>query len=47
MNLHFKKEDLHEKQEFSALTTSLEWTALDCVMTKSQYQRFSAEKILR
>ena len=44
MKLHFEEEDLSEKQESSALTSNLEGTALNCVMTKKQYQRDTAEK---
>ena len=46
MKLHFEEEDLSERQECSALTSNLEATALNCVMTKKQYQRDTAEKIL-
>ena len=45
MNLHFKEENLTERQKCSALTSNLERTALNCVMTKKQYQRDTAEKI--
>ena len=45
MKLHFEEEDLSERQEFSALTSNLEGAALNCVMTKKQYQRDTAEKI--
>ena len=45
MKLHFEEEDLSERQECSALTSNLEWTALNCVMAKKQYQRDTAEKI--
>ena len=45
MKLHFKEEDLTERQECSALTSNLEETALNCVMAKKQYQRDTAEKI--
>ena len=43
--LHFEEEDLSERQECSALTSNLEWTALNCVMARKQYQRDTAEKI--
>ena len=46
MKLHFEEEDLSERQECSALTSTLEGTALNCVMAKKQYQRDTAEKIL-
>ena len=45
MKLHFEEEGLSERQECSALTSNLEGTALNCVMTKKQYQRDTAEKI--
>ena len=45
MKLHFEEEDLSERQECSALTSNLEGTALNCVMTKKQYQQDTAEKI--
>ena len=45
MKLHFEEEDLSEKQECSALTSNLEWTALNCVMARKQYQRDTVEKI--
>ena len=45
MKLHFEEEDLSERQECSALTSNLEGTALNCVMTKKQYQRDTAENI--
>ena len=45
MKLHFEEEDLSERQECSALTSNLEWTALNCVMARKQYQRDTAEKI--
>ena len=45
MKLHFKEEDLSERQECSALTSNLEDTALNCVMVEKQYQRDTAEKI--
>ena len=45
MKLHFEVEDLSERQEFSALTSNLDGTALNCVMAKKQYQRDTAEKI--
>ena len=45
MKLHFEEKDLLERQEWSALTSNLEGTALNCVMAKKQYQRDTAEKI--
>ena len=45
MKLHFKEEDLTERQKCSALTSNLEGTALNCVMAKKQYQRDTTEKI--
>ena len=45
MKLHFKEEDLTERQKCSALASNLEGTALNCVMAKKQYQRDTAEKI--
>ena len=45
MKLHFEEEDLSERQECSELTSNLEGTALNCVMSKKQYQRDTAEKI--
>ena len=45
MKLHFEEEDLSERQECSVLTSNLEGTALNCVMTKKQYQRDTADKI--
>ena len=45
MKLHFEEEDFSERQKFSALTSNLEGTALNCVMAKKQYQRDTAEKI--
>ena len=45
MKLHFEEEDLSERQECSALTSSLEGTALNCVLAKMQHQRDIAEKI--
>ena len=47
MKLHFEEEDLSERQECSALTSNLEGTALNCVMAKKQYQRDTAEKIVK
>ena len=41
MKLHFEEEDLSERQECSALTS----TALNCVTAKKKYQRDTAEKI--
>ena len=45
MKLHFEEEDLSERQECSALTSKLEGTALNCVMAKKQYKRYTAKKI--
>ena len=45
MKLHFEEEDLTERQEYSALTSNLEGTALNCVMAKKQNQRDTAGKI--
>ena len=45
MKLHFEEESLSKKQECSALTSNLEGTALNCVMTKSANERDSARKI--
>ena len=45
MKLHFEEEDLSERKECCALTSNLEGTALNCVMAKKQYQRYTAEKI--
>ena len=45
MKLHFEEEDVAEKKEFTALTSNLEVTALNCSMVKKQYQRDAAEKI--
>ena len=45
MKLHFEEGDLTERQECNALTSNLEGTALSCVMTKKQYQQYTAEKI--
>ena len=45
MKLHFKEEDLSERQECSALTSNLEGTAINCVTAKKQYQRDTAEKM--
>ena len=42
--LHFEEKDLSKRQDCSALTSNLEWTALNCVMTRKQYQRDTAEK---
>ena len=47
MKLDFEEEDFSERQEFSALTSNLEGAALNCVMAKKQYQRDTAEKILK
>ena len=43
--MHFKEEDLSERQERSILTSNLEGTALNCVMAEKQYQQDAAEKI--
>ena len=43
--LRFEEEDTTEKQECIALTSNLEVTALNFVMAKKQYQRYTAEKI--
>ena len=43
--LRFRKKDLRERQECSALTRNLEGTALNCVMAINQYQRHTAEKM--
>ena len=45
MKPHFEEDDLTQRQECSALNSSLEGTALNCVMAKKQYQRDTAEKI--
>ena len=45
MKLHFEEDDLPERQKCSALTSTLEKTALNCVMAKKQCQRDTAEKI--
>ena len=45
MKPHFEEEDLTQRQECSALTSNLGGTALNCVMAKKQYQRYTAEKI--
>ena len=45
IKLHFEKENLSEKQKCSALTSSLEGTALSCVMAKITNERDSARKI--
>ena len=45
IKLQFEEEDLTERQESSALTSTLEGTALNLVMAKKQYQRDKAEKI--
>ena len=45
MKLHFEEEDITERQKCSALTSNLEKIALNCVMTKKQHQRDTAEKI--
>ena len=45
MKLHFEEESLSKKQECSALTSNLEGTALNCVMTKRANERDSARKI--
>ena len=45
MKLHFEEESLSKKQEYSALTSNLEGTALNCVMAKRANERDSARKI--
>ena len=45
MKLHFEEKNLSKKQEYSALTSNLEGTALSCVMAKKTYERDSARKI--
>ena len=45
MKLHFEEENLSKKQEFSALTSNLEGTALSRVMAKRTNERDSARKI--
>ena len=45
MKLHFEVENLSKKQECSALTSNLEGTALNYVMTKRANERDSARKI--
>ena len=45
MKLHFEEEDEAEKQEFTAIISNLEGTALNCSMAKKQNQRDTAEKI--
>ena len=45
MKLHFEEESLSKKQECSALTSNLEGTALNCVMTKRANERDSTRKI--
>ena len=45
MKLHFEEKDLTERQECSALISNPEGTALNCMMAKKQYQRYTAEKI--
>ena len=47
MKLHFEEEDLTERQECCAITSNLEGTSLNCVMTKKQNQRDRAEKIVK
>ena len=44
MKLNFEEKDLTERQECSALTSSLEGTSLNCVMADKQYQRDTADK---
>ena len=46
VKLHFEEENHSKKQESSALTSSLEATALSCVMAKRTNERDSARKIL-
>ena len=43
MKLHFKEEDLSERQDCKALPSNLEETALICVIAKKQYQRDTVE----
>ena len=45
MKLYFEEENLSKKQEFSALTSNLEGTALNCVMAKRANEQDSARKI--
>ena len=45
MKLHFEEENLSKKEECSAMTSSLEGTALKCVMAKRTNERDSARKI--
>ena len=45
IKLHFEEENLSKKQEFSALTSNLEGTALNCVMAKRTIERDRARKI--
>ena len=43
--MHFEEEIFSKKQECSALTSSLEGTALSCMMAKRTNERDSARKI--
>ena len=45
MMLDFQEENLSQKQEYSALTSNLEGTSLNCVMAKRSNERDSARKI--
>ena len=45
MMLDFQEENLSQKQEYSALTSNLEGTALNCVMAKRSNKRDSDRKI--
>ena len=47
MKLPFEEEDLTERQEDNALASSLEATAVNCVMAKMQFERDIAEKIFK
>ena len=45
MDFYFEEENLSKKQEYSALTSNLEGTALNCIMAKRTNKRDSARKI--
>ena len=45
MKLNFEEENLSKKQEYSALTSNQEGTALSCVMAKRTNERDSAESL--
>ena len=45
MMLHFEEKDLRRRQECTALASNLEWTALNNVIAKKQYQRDTAKNI--